>query len=80
MWDVSYLIGKIKKDSMEISAADFRPYFPLGACMDGLNFLTQRLFGITLESEDLAPGESWIQDAHKIKGEFLVLKLNRVSG
>lgn len=76
MWDVSYLINKIKKDCMLVNPDEFSSYFSLGACMEGINLLTQHLYGITLENENIAPGESWVPDLYKLKGNYFATMLH----
>ena len=42
------------------------PFFSLGACMEGLNILFNRLFGISLYAEQPAKGEVWCEDVRKL--------------
>lgn len=65
-WDTSYFTSKAKKTWLQISDGEFAPYFSLGACMEGLNMLTQALYGVTLKSQPTAPGEVWADDVYKL--------------
>lgn len=42
------------------------PFFSLGACMEGLNILFNKLLGITLYAEQPAKGEVWCDDVRKL--------------
>lgn len=42
------------------------PFFSLGACMEGLNTLFNRLLGISLCVEQPAEGEVWSEDVRKL--------------
>ena len=58
---LSCLYQSAKLNSSSISA-----YFPLGACMEGLNLLFKSLFGISLETQDPAEGELWSPYVQKL--------------
>ncbi|XP_043671973.1 mitochondrial intermediate peptidase [Vespula pensylvanica] len=65
-WDTAYFISIAKKTWLNTSTNDFAPYFSLGSCMDGLNYLVQALYGIRLESVPVLHGEVWAQNIHKL--------------
>ncbi|CAH2102131.1 unnamed protein product [Euphydryas editha] len=65
-WDTPYFTHKAKTQLLNVATSDFSPYFSLGACMEGLNMLCQELYGITLQPEDMLPGESWSPDVYKL--------------
>lgn len=65
-WDTPYFTAKVKRQWLNISPSEFTPYFSLGGCMEGLNNLTQSLYGITLENTHLDPGECWNNDIYKL--------------
>ncbi|XP_076171689.1 mitochondrial intermediate peptidase [Ptiloglossa arizonensis] len=65
-WDTAYFIGKAKRTWLNMSITEFTPYFSLGACMDGINILTQALYGIRLESMPILSGEVWANNILKI--------------
>src|SRR4051812_7852064 len=44
-----------------------KQYLSLGNCMAGLNVITCRLFGITLEVVPTRPGETWHPDVYKVR-------------
>lgn len=68
MWDVPYFISKIKRDWLKIPLTEFSPYFSLGVCMDGLNLLFSKLFGISLIYEKVTQHEGWVPELYKIRG------------
>ncbi|EFN66772.1 Mitochondrial intermediate peptidase [Camponotus floridanus] len=65
-WDTAYFIAKAKKAWLNTSTTEFAPYFSLGACMEGLNILTQSLYGVRLESVPVLSGEVWANNVHKL--------------
>lgn len=65
-WDTAYFTAKAKRSWLKMSSSEFTPYFSLGACMDGINILTQSLYGIRLESTAISPGEVWANNIQKI--------------
>lgn len=42
------------------------PFFSLGACMEGLSLLFNRLLGVSLYGEQPAKGEVWSEDVRKL--------------
>ncbi|OBS74613.1 hypothetical protein A6R68_14855, partial [Neotoma lepida] len=48
------------------------PFFSLGACMEGLNILFNKLLGITLYAEQPAKGEVWCDDVRKLDCHFTI--------
>ncbi|EZA60986.1 Mitochondrial intermediate peptidase [Ooceraea biroi] len=65
-WDTAYFTAKAKKNWLNTSTAEFAPYFSLGTCMEGLNILTQSLYGVKLESVPVLSGEIWASNVHKL--------------
>ncbi|CAK1602415.1 unnamed protein product [Parnassius mnemosyne] len=65
-WDTPYFTHKAKTQLLNVANSDFSPYFSLGGCMEGLNMLCQELYGISLKSEEMLPGESWSPDVYKL--------------
>ncbi|KAG5326011.1 MIPEP peptidase, partial [Acromyrmex heyeri] len=65
-WDTPYFMAKAKKAWLNTSTTEFAPYFSLGACMEGLNFLTQSLYRVKLESVPVLSGEVWANNVHKL--------------
>ncbi|XP_061709331.1 mitochondrial intermediate peptidase [Cydia pomonella] len=65
-WDTPYFTHKAKTQLLNVANSDFSPYFSLGGCMEGLNMLCQELYGISLQSEEMLPGESWAPDVYKL--------------
>ncbi|KAL0901186.1 hypothetical protein ABMA27_006493 [Loxostege sticticalis] len=65
-WDTPYFTHKAKTQLLNVANSDFSPYFSLGGCMEGLNMLCQELYGISLISEEMLPGESWSPDVYKL--------------
>lgn len=65
-WDTAYLFSKARKSWLGSSNEEFAPYFSLGACMEGLNILTQALYGVRLEHQPTLNGEIWSTNVHKL--------------
>ncbi|XP_058793516.1 mitochondrial intermediate peptidase [Phymastichus coffea] len=65
-WDTAYLFSKARKSWLGSSNEEFAPYFSLGACMEGLNILTQALYGVRLEYQPTQMGEVWASNIHKL--------------
>jgi len=65
-WDVPYMSKLVKQERYNVNISDLMPYFSIGACMEGLNLLTNRLFDISLTSEGVEHGETWSPDVHKL--------------
>ncbi|XP_034937500.1 mitochondrial intermediate peptidase [Chelonus insularis] len=65
-WDTSYFTSQVKKVWLGTSNTELTPYFSLGTCMDGLNILTQSLYGVKLEAEPVLPGEVWAPNIQKL--------------
>ncbi|XP_078047955.1 mitochondrial intermediate peptidase [Augochlora pura] len=65
-WDTAYFTAEAKRTWLNMSNTEFTPYFSLGACMDGINILTQSLYGIRLESVPVLSGEVWANNIQKL--------------
>lgn len=65
-WDLQYFITTSKTQTLKLNSSSLSMYFPLGSCMEGLNYLFQSLYGIILEPLDVAPGELWSSDVQKL--------------
>lgn len=53
-----------------ISPSDYTPYFSLGACMEGLQVLMDKLYNIELENVQPDHGEVWAPDVLKLVSIF----------
>uniref|UniRef100_A0A8C0F1F8 Mitochondrial intermediate peptidase n=1 Tax=Bubo bubo TaxID=30461 RepID=A0A8C0F1F8_BUBBB len=57
----------ILRNSMyNIDPGLYCPFFSLGACMEGLNYLFSQLLGISLYAEQTQRGEVWSEDVRKL--------------
>ena len=65
-WDTTYFTTKARNSWLQLSTTDYSPYFSLGACMDGINIITQALYGVRLEAEPILKGEVWADNIHKL--------------
>lgn len=65
-WDVNYFTQKAKKQFYKVSSKEYSPYFSLGACMDGLNFLFKQIYNIQLVNTKIENGECWASDVYKL--------------
>ena len=59
-WDIAFYSEKLKQSCFDFNDEEIRPYFPLPKVLDGLFFITEKLFGIKIRK---SPGESlWHED------------------
>ena len=58
-WDTQYFTGLAKSQLVQNFPVMIPEYFSLGTCMEGLNMIFQRIYGITLEPTEPDPGEVW---------------------
>jgi intermediate peptidase len=58
-WDTQYFTGLAKSQLVQNFPVMLNEYFSLGTCMEGLNMIFQRIYGITLEPTEPKPGEVW---------------------
>lgn len=63
---VSFVSGLLKLPAL-LQAVDFSKYFSIQACFEGLELITQKLFGISLVSVEPEPGEVWADDVRKLE-------------
>ena len=66
VWDVPYLTSEARNTWFNLNISNIMEYFSLGVCMEGLNMLYSKLFKVSLEVEDVAPGELWHPDVYKL--------------
>ncbi|KAI5706796.1 hypothetical protein M8J75_011389 [Diaphorina citri] len=66
LWDIAYVSNKAKRDKLKLTGIDFAPYFSLGTCMEGLNNLFNKIYGITLQHVEANNGELWSSDVYKL--------------
>lgn len=64
-WDRDYLVTMPPPPEEQHVALTSSPYFSVGTCMSGLSKILSHLFGISLEVEELLPGEGWTYGAKK---------------
>lgn len=65
-WDAAHYAHRARRELLGADGAEATPYFSLGACMEGLAEMCRELYGVTLEPEELAPGEGWAPDVRKL--------------
>ncbi|XP_051882085.1 mitochondrial intermediate peptidase-like isoform X1 [Pristis pectinata] len=65
-WDHSFYSGVVRAERFNIEPSLYSPFFSLGACMDGLNLLFTKLFGVSLYAEQPEKGEVWSEDVRKL--------------
>ncbi|KAK6630661.1 hypothetical protein RUM43_014646 [Polyplax serrata] len=66
LWDVPYYRNQIVENYLKVDANELSSYFSLGACMEGINNLTEKLYGISLICEETKPREVWSPDVYKL--------------
>ncbi|KAL8190984.1 UNVERIFIED_CONTAM: hypothetical protein K2H54_066394 [Gekko kuhli] len=65
-WDHPYYSGVLRAERYNIEPSLYCPFFSLGACMEGLNMLFNKLLGISLYVEQPEKGEVWCEDVRKL--------------
>nr|XP_028582180.1 mitochondrial intermediate peptidase isoform X1 [Podarcis muralis] len=65
-WDHPYHSGVLRAERYNIEPSLYCPFFSLGACMEGLNILFNKLLGISLYAEQTEKGEVWCEDVRKL--------------
>ncbi|KAM1231890.1 hypothetical protein ACFX13_042515 [Malus domestica] len=65
-WDEAYYTAMMKSSAYDLDSSVVASYFSLPHCIEGLKVLVESLFGATLHSIPLAPGESWHPDVRKM--------------
>lgn len=65
-WDVPIISSQIKKKEFSLNKSEYMSYFSLGSCMEGLNLILGRLYGVSLDVVKLEPGETWHEDIYKL--------------
>uniref|UniRef100_A0A670I0F8 Peptidase M3A/M3B catalytic domain-containing protein n=1 Tax=Podarcis muralis TaxID=64176 RepID=A0A670I0F8_PODMU len=65
---VSYILHLLflNLNEYNIEPSLYCPFFSLGACMEGLNILFNKLLGISLYAEQTEKGEVWCEDVRKL--------------
>ena len=66
VWDVPYFLMQARNDKFEINSRKISEFFSLGVCMEGLDRLFNRLYGVKLQLSEPLPGELWHQDVYKL--------------
>ena len=59
-WDMSYVMEHLRKSRFAIDDEVLRPYFPLGAVLEGMFEIVSRTFGFRVEERRI--GEVWHED------------------
>lgn len=65
-WDPPYYTALAKLKRGNLHNHDLLPYFSLGCCMEGLNYLFKSLYDVTLQNVETEPGEVWSYDVYKL--------------
>ena len=66
VWDVPYLTSEARNKWSDLNVTSITEHFSLGVCMEGLSTLYSKLFKVSLDVEDSAPGELWHPDVYKL--------------
>jgi len=65
-WDIAYYTAQLKARKFPLVNSSVKEYFPIGACMEGVAIVVNRLFGLQMEVEQVAKGEIWHPSVRKI--------------
>jgi oligopeptidase A len=60
-WDITYWSERLKETKFDMTAEELRPYFALGAVLDGMFGLVKRIFDIEVRAAD-GEAEVWHPD------------------
>uniref|UniRef100_A0A8C5LXL9 mitochondrial intermediate peptidase n=1 Tax=Leptobrachium leishanense TaxID=445787 RepID=A0A8C5LXL9_9ANUR len=71
-WDPPFYSGVLRAEKYNIEPSLYSPFFSLGVCMEGLNYLFTQLLGISLYSEEPEKGEVWHEDVRKLDCHFTI--------
>ncbi|CAF0730803.1 unnamed protein product [Didymodactylos carnosus] len=58
-WDVNYLESHFKHHLLKLDSNEYKQFFSLGSCMDGLNLIFNSLFNVNLKKVPTLNGEIW---------------------
>ncbi|RWS14774.1 1-phosphatidylinositol 4:5-bisphosphate phosphodiesterase gamma-1-like protein [Dinothrombium tinctorium] len=58
-WDMPFYTALFRQTQFSKCVASCAPYFSLGSCMDGLNLIFNRLYGVELSVCETKRGEVW---------------------
>uniref|UniRef100_A0A8K9XTD8 Mitochondrial intermediate peptidase n=1 Tax=Oncorhynchus mykiss TaxID=8022 RepID=A0A8K9XTD8_ONCMY len=64
--DFHFNYGVLRAERYNIEPSLYSPYFSLGSCMEGLNSLFTKLYGVSIMSEHPSAGEVWNDDVRKL--------------
>ena len=70
-WDIKFYVKALKAQT-GVDPSQLAPYLSLQNCLNSMQFLTQQLFGITMEEQPLLDGERW--DGSNIRNEEQIRK------
>lgn len=65
-WDVPYYSNMYKKNFHVDSVVKCMPYFSIGSCMDGLNLIFNKLYGVSMQVDTCSSGELWHNEIIKL--------------
>lgn len=67
VWDVPYFAMQARTNAMfQFDTSKVSEYFSLGVCMEGLDRLFNRLYGVRLHLSEPLTGELWHNDVYKL--------------
>lgn len=66
-WDVPYYSSNYKKNIHDENIVQCLPYFSIGSCMDGLNLIIYKLYGVKMQVDECNNSEIWNSDVIKLK-------------
>lgn len=65
--DTTFYSALARQEHAQLGGIDLSHYFPLGACIDGLSRLVERLFGLRLELDATQDELLWSPDVYKLR-------------
>ena len=66
-WDKFFLMNEVRNDILKGDGNQIREYFSLGHCVDGLNRIFEKAFGVQLRPSDCSLNEIWSSGVRKLE-------------
>jgi len=65
-WDKAYLMARARGQECNFDSTAISEFFPLEGVISGIGLLLERVLGLQIHIQDLAPGEAWTNELKKL--------------